>query len=148
MTVRAIERADADAWLDLRVALWPEGSRSEHEGEIERYFAGQASEPQAVLVATSDDGHLVGFAELSIRNYAEGCSTTRVAYLEGWYVVPDARRSGVGRALVKAAEEWGRREGCAELASDTQADNDVSRMAHRAVGFSETGLIRCFCKGI
>ena len=52
-------------------------------------------------------GAALGFAELSIRNYAEDCTTNRVAYLEGWYVEPHARRRGVGRALVQAARPRG-----------------------------------------
>ena len=72
--------------------------------------------------------------------------TDRVAYLEGWYVVPESRRQGVGRALVSAAEEWARAQGCAEFASDALLDNDVSAVAHRAIGFEETVQIRCFRK--
>jgi uncharacterized damage-inducible protein DinB len=83
---------------------------------------------------------------LSIRNYAEDCETNRIAYLEGWYVEPEARRRGVGRALVQAGEEWGRRQGCTEFGSDALIDNDVSAVAHRALGFEETVQIRCFRK--
>jgi aminoglycoside 6'-N-acetyltransferase I len=71
-----------------------------------------------------------------------------VAYLEGWYVVPEARRRGVGRALVESAEDWGRAQGCTEFASDALLDNDVSAAAHRALGFAETVQIRCFRKVI
>ena len=70
------------------------------------------------------------------------------AYLEGWFVVPKARRSGVGRALIVAAEEWGRSQGCSEFASDAQPDNEVSAAAHRALGFIEVGLVRCFRKDL
>lgn len=53
------------------------------------------------------------------------------------YVVPEARRRGVGRALIAAADEWARAQGCTEFASDTLADNDVSTAAHQALGFEE-----------
>jgi len=78
----------------------------------------------------------------------EGCRTRRVAYLEGWFVVPDARPQGVGRALISAAEESGRAQGCTEFASDTRPDNTTSAAAHRALGFSETGLVLCFRKDL
>lgn len=61
-------------------------------------------------------------------------------------VRPAARRQGIGRALLAAAEEWGRAQGCAEFASDAQPDNDVSSSAHRALGFADVGLVRCFAK--
>ena len=69
-----------------------------------------------------------------------------MAYLEGWFVVPEARGRGVGRALIAAAEDWGRAHSCREFASDTELDNDVSAAAHHAVGFVEVGLVRCFRK--
>jgi aminoglycoside 6'-N-acetyltransferase I len=134
--------------LRLRRALWPDGSEAEHRVEIDRLLAGQANEPQAVLFAEDGSGRLVGFAELSIRPCAEGCRTNRVAYLEGWFVVPEARGRGVGWALVEVAEAWGRAQGCREFASDAQADNELSAAAHRALGFTDVGLVRCFRKDL
>ena len=130
----------------MRLALWPEGSIAGHTREVDQFFAGALHMPLAVLIAVDDADAVVGFVELSIRNYAEDCATDRVAYLEGWYVVPEARRRGVGRALVTAAEAWGRSQGCTECGSDALIDNDVSAAAHRALGFTETVQIRCFKK--
>lgn len=146
--IRAARPGDARLWREMRHALWPEGSAEEHAGEIEDFFAGRSREPLAVLVAEAVPGQLAGFAELSIRSYADGCTTDRVGYLEGWYVVPEARRQGVGRALVEAAEDWARAQGCTEFASDTEADNERSAAAHRALGFTEAALIRCFRKDL
>jgi aminoglycoside 6'-N-acetyltransferase I len=146
--VRSATASDAAAWLGLRHALWPEGSAAEHREEIDRFFRGEAQDPLAVLLAEDVTGRPVGLAELSIRPQAEGCHTDRVAYLEGWFVVPDARGRGVGRALVAAAEAWGRSHGCRELASDTQTDNALGAAAHRALGFSEVGRVRCFRKDL
>ena len=85
---------------------------------------------------------------MSIRAYAEGCETDRVAFVEGWYVVPPARRQGVGRELIAAAEEWGRAQGCRELGSDALADNQISAAAHAACGFSDVAVLRCFRKDL
>jgi aminoglycoside 6'-N-acetyltransferase I len=144
--VRPVVSSDARAWLRMRCALWPEGSEAEHRTEIEQFFAGKLRQPLATLLAVNHAGDAVGFAELSIRSYAEDCVTDHVAYLEGWYVEPEARRQGVGRALVRAAEAWARSQGCTEFASDALIDNDVSAAAHRALGFQETVQIRCFRK--
>lgn len=144
--IRNARNADADAWAELRGALWPECSQDEHSAEIAAFFAGTARRQQAVLLAEDDRGEIVGFAELSIRSYAEGCRSDRVAFLEGWYVRPEFRRRGIGKALVAAAERWGIEQGCVEFASDTPADNEISRAAHRACGFRDVGVIRCFRK--
>jgi aminoglycoside 6'-N-acetyltransferase I len=129
----------------MRQALWP-SAPGEHAGEIDRYFAGNLREPVEVLIAFDAQGDVLGFIELSIRAYAEGCVTDHVAFVEGWYVVPDARGRGIGAALMNAAENWARAQGCTELGSDAEAENIGSAAAHRALGFEETGVIRCFKK--
>ena len=146
VTCRAVKEGNAEAWTRLRQALWPDAVPGEHADAIARYFAGTLREPIMVLFA--EDGHArpMGFVELSLRAYAEGCQSDNVAYVEGWYVAPEARGRGVGRALIEAAEDWARRQGCTELASDAQLDNAVSAAAHEALGFSEVGQIRCFRK--
>jgi aminoglycoside 6'-N-acetyltransferase I len=58
-----------------------------------------------------------------------------VGFLEGWYVVDDWRKCGVGAALVIAAENWSRLQGCREIASDALIDNTTSQTAHQALGF-------------
>ena len=143
MNVRPVALADAAQWRRMRLALWPDSGPD----EVDQFFAGELHEPLAVLVAEEGDV-LVGFIELSIRNVAEGCSTDRVAYLEGWWVDVGKRRHGVGRALVRAAEEWGRAQGCSEFASDTEIDNEDSAKAHAALGFEEVERIRCFRKSL
>jgi len=147
VTVREVAGRDAETWLRLRLALWPDVTVESHRTDINRFLAGTSREPLAVFLA-EERGTPVGFAELSIRRYAEGCETDRVAFLEGWYVVPEARQRGVGAALVDAAEDWGRSQGCTEFGSDAEADNDLSAAAHRALGFEEVGLIRCFRKNL
>ncbi len=101
-----------------------------------------------MLLAEDGAGHALGMVELSIRPCAEGCHTNRVAYLEGWYVIPDARQGGVGRSLVETAETWARAQGCTEFASDTNSDNASSIAAHLALGFGDAGLVRCFKKDL
>jgi aminoglycoside 6'-N-acetyltransferase I len=146
VTVRPAQPADAAAWAALRAALWPEAGAAELAAEAERFFRGGVPNVLAVLLAVDAHESVVGFAELSIRRYAEGCVTDRVAYLEGWYVAPAVRRRGVGAALIAGAERWARAQGCTEFASDADLDNAVSAAAHRALGFAVSGLVRCFRK--
>ena len=144
-----MESLDAATWLEMRMVLWPEDSDAEHREEIDQFFAGEFPRwPWSVLLAEDASGRALGFAEVSVRPYAEGCRSNRVAYLEGWFVLPEARNRGVGRALVDAAEEWGRSQGCPEFASDADPQNDVSRAAHGALGFVDVGLVHCFRKDL
>lgn len=144
--VRPVSPGDRDAWARLRRALWPDFDPPEIDGFLANgTFDG--FDHCAVFVAEAA-GDIVGFAEASARPYAEGCRSTPVAYLEGWYVAPDWRRKGVGKALVDAVEEWGRRSGYAEIASDAAIDNAGSIKAHGRLGFAEEERIVCFRKAL
>jgi aminoglycoside 6'-N-acetyltransferase I len=121
--------------------LWPDGTLGEHGRDADRFLAGDRHEPAEVLLACSHGDRAVGFVELSIRNIVDSCSTDRVGYLEGWYVVPSARGQGIGAALVAAGARWAKNRGCREFASDAEVDNEASQRAHLALGFTETG--RC-----
>jgi aminoglycoside 6'-N-acetyltransferase I len=135
--VRALERRDRDELLAMWRALWPEEVPGEHEGEVDARVAGSAigTLPLVTFVAESSDG-LIGFAEVGLRSHADGCDPARaVAFLEGWFVAAKWRRRGVGAALVRRAEEWGKSQGALEIASDTWFDAQVSEAAHVALGF-------------
>lgn len=117
----------------MRSALWPEISGEDNERESESALGDSSG---AVFVAQGEQG-LSGFIEVSPREFADGCSTSPVGYIEGWYVDPAARNAGVGRQLIAAAESWARREGCREIASDSLLDNVGSQEAHRKLGYEE-----------
>lgn len=137
---------DAQWWRSHRAILY-EQTALELEQEVARYFGDGLPGVDIALVAELGTTR-VGFAELSIRAYAEGCSSDNVGYLEGWYVEASHRHRHIGRALVEAAEQWARKRGCTELASDTGVDNTVSAQAHLACGFEDTGRIQTFRKAL
>jgi aminoglycoside 6'-N-acetyltransferase I len=138
MRVRLATNADAEAWLAMRVALWPEAEPEDLRADVTSFFAAHSEPlmPHRVFLA-EDDGKLVGMLELSLRGYADGCKSSPVPYIEGWYVVPEKRRQGIGGALVKAAEDWAIAHGHTEMASDALLANAVSERAHAALGFEE-----------
>ena len=143
--VRRASEADAGAWAELRAALWPEDDASAHAAEI-RHALAQPRDAVAFL-AIDTDGHARGFAEATLRrDYVNGTQSSPVGFLEGWYVVPEARGRGAGRALVAAVELWTREQGCTELASDALLDNEASHRAHAACGFEETERVVYFRK--
>jgi aminoglycoside 6'-N-acetyltransferase I len=142
MRVRPLERADFDAWIDLRARLWTDQSRDELAKEG-RDAVGAGS---LVVFVADEDERLAGFIELSLRSYAEGCGGSPVPYVEGWFVRDDARRRGIGGALMRAVEAWCRERDHDELGSDAHADNRLSRVAHRALGFDEVETLVIFRK--
>ncbi len=144
MKIRQAAENDRSEWIRMRTALWPE-SPGDHPSEIDEFFE-QPKESLATLVAELDDGVLCGFLEAGTRPYAEGCLSSPVEYIEGWWVDPQHRHKGVGAALVGAAEEWAKKLGLSEMASDADIENELSHNAHRALGYTEAQRIVCFRK--
>jgi aminoglycoside 6'-N-acetyltransferase I len=124
---------EVDRVTDMMRTLWPGGESYDFSDET-------------VLVWEKDDADLGGFISFSLRPWAEGCDSSPVPYIEGWWVAPELRQSGVGRALVTAVEQWCRKHGYAELASDVELDNDISLRAHAALGFEPTVRVQFFRK--
>lgn len=150
MRIRCITAEDRAEWLRLLVGLYPNHPESEHTPVVDAFLSGTPHPellPTEVFVCERPDGGLGGFLELSVRNYAEGCSGP-TPYVESWYVDPDARGSGIGRLLVTACEQWARERGFTEIASDAELDNRGSQLAHRALGFQEVERTVHFRKAI
>jgi GNAT superfamily N-acetyltransferase len=127
----------------MRRLLWPDCPEQDHRAETEAYLRGPDG---AVFVAEREGGGLCGFVEAGLRPAADGCGPGPVGYVEGWYVDADLRRRGVGRQLVRAAEDWARGRGCTEMASDAEIDNAVSRAAHARLGYEEVNRLAHFRK--
>jgi aminoglycoside 6'-N-acetyltransferase I len=135
LRIRFRQPSDDAEWLRMRRALWPDDSEAAHQIDMAVWLARADA---AVLVAERPDRQgLAGFTEVGTRLYADGCDTSPVAYLEGWYVDRDARRQGIGAALVRAAEVWARERGYREFASDALLNAIDSQRAHEALGFIE-----------
>ena len=144
MIVREIDpELDMQEWLRMRALLYedtPEDNLNETQAILDEY------EIWGVFVLERPSSKLGGFAEVGIRKYAEGCSTSPVAYLEGWYVDADCRKQGFGALLITAVEQWAKQNGYTELASDALIENTVSLAAHLALGFDEVERQICFIK--
>jgi aminoglycoside 6'-N-acetyltransferase I len=134
------------AWRAMRGTLWPEMTEEENVSETGAMMA----DPRAfVRIAWNTQGQPAGFAEATLRrDYVNGCATSPVAFLEGIYVEPWARRQGVARTLVNAVEAWGQEKGCRELASDALLENADSHGMHRGLGFEETERVVYFRKNL
>ncbi|NNC64829.1 MAG: GNAT family N-acetyltransferase [Gammaproteobacteria bacterium] len=147
MIIRAVDENDRDEWARMRSHLCSSPDLQEIDDWYEAANAGGTTMVGvAVLVADRGDGSLAGFVEIGSRPYAEGCATSPVAYLEGWYVDPDDRRDGLGAKLIEAAEAWALSHDYREIASDTVLENKTSLAAHLALGYEEVERQVCLKK--
>jgi aminoglycoside 6'-N-acetyltransferase I len=143
VTVRRAQLTDRAEHARMRAALWPDEDPDDLAADLEELLADPT---QVAFVAERGDGRLCGFAEASVRRYANSNDESPCAFLEGWWVDADVRRSGVGRALLAAVEDWARANGFTELGSDALLDNILSHQVHRALGFEERERVVYFRK--
>ncbi len=145
MRTRLIEPRDRQIWAEMRAELWPDEDADLLAHQTLTHFGGREL-GAAVFIAEDVDNRAVGFLELGLRPYAEGCSASPVPFVEGWFVATHARHRGAGRALMQAAEHWAITRGFKELASDTQLSNGASQDVHAKLGFEEAERLVSFRK--
>jgi aminoglycoside 6'-N-acetyltransferase I len=149
--IRIATSSDCLPLANLRTRLWPESSSDEHARELTAILDGTAQRvlPLIIFVAEQSDGALVGFLEAGLRSCADGCNEELpVGYVEGWFVAEPNRGKGVGAALLRAAEDWARAQGCHEMASDTDIENKLSQHVHEASGFTITARAILYRKSL
>jgi aminoglycoside 6'-N-acetyltransferase I len=143
--VTACRTIDQRGWLELRQQLWPHRTRAEHLAEMASMLAAPGRFGQ--FVEYDDAGDPLGFIEVAIRtDYVNVADSSPIAFLEGIFVVSEARGHGVARRLVAEAEHWAKSMGCSEFASDARLENTSSHAMHAALGFVETERVVFFKK--
>jgi len=117
ITIRPITLAETPAWEEMRCAMWPDGL-DDHAAEIASFFAGTLDEPEAVMIAETEDHRAIALLELSIRLDIPGLEDQPVGYVEGLYIKQEARGQDLGRRLLQVSREWAREHNCIGFASD------------------------------
>jgi ribosomal protein S18 acetylase RimI-like enzyme len=95
------------------------------------------------LVAEAADGTRLGFISLRVSTDVAGTARGHVADLG---VTVDARRIGVGTALMKAGEEWAHDRGLRELSLDVWSTNEPALAFYRRLGYTAESL--CMVKRV
>jgi aminoglycoside 6'-N-acetyltransferase I len=148
VTIREGIPSDASHWLRLRQLLWPHADPVDLRQHVEAFFGPGDPTVAAVFLAIGTDGRPLGFAEISLRAYVPGASTSPAPFLEGWFVEEPFRHCGLGRRLIGAAMHWAAARGYRELGSDSLLDNVDAALAHEAIGFREVERVRFFIKPV
>jgi len=130
ITVRPAVAEDVDAVRPLARDL-----ATSYEVDPDAYatiFSGLVTEPSVVLLVATDDGAVVGYllGQRHVTFHAGG----PVVWVEEVMVDDQRRGTGVGRALMEAAEERARTSGAAYVALATRRAADF----YAALGYRES----------
>lgn len=134
VVIREIRKSDRDIWLSMYRQLFSDYSDAALLAEMDRIYK---SGKRSVYMAETD-GVAIGFAEYALRDYANGCHSQPVPFLEGIWIHDDYRSQGIARALVEFLEAKARRAGFKEFGSDVELNNYPSQLMHERLGFEQT----------
>lgn len=103
----------------------------------ERGYLDSLSPREAVHVATTESGEIIGFQSLdlwapTIRSMAHVCQV-------GTFLLPEWRRHGVGTALLRTALQFARDAGYSKIVIQVRASNRSAQAFYRRLGFQECG---------
>jgi len=148
--VRQATITDLDTVISLRLALVREHSnnpvyrrmRSDAPQRARALYTAQLrSEHEAIFLA------LRASVAVGILRVVESAGSVlldppRYGYLSSVYVAPNARRRGILKALMSAAEDWCEARGLDELRLHSASDNPLSNATWDALGFNVVEHVR------
>jgi ribosomal protein S18 acetylase RimI-like enzyme len=135
LAIKRVTLQDLDAVVPLFDAYRRFYSQPSDEARGRRFLEARLLAEESVILLATQDGIASGFTQLypmfsSVR-------TGRMWILNDLYVSADARRGGVGRALLDAAADFARADGAVGIVLETTRDNDTARALYRAAGWEE-----------
>lgn len=129
MTIRAARAEDRAAV----VALWHACGLTRPWNDPDRDFARAAEGAASTILVAEIDGAIRGSAMVGDDGH------------RGWVyylaVAPEARGTGLGRALMDAAEAWLRARGCAKIQLMVREDNAAALGFYDALGLERQGVV-------
>ena len=131
--IRLARATDAPTFGRLLHAFNTEYGEPEPDADTIAERAAPLIESGEVTVLFAGEGP-DGFAELRFRPSLYTGALD--AYLEEFYVVPERRGRGLGRALLEAAMDHARARGAARIDLNTSEDDVAARALYESAGFT------------
>lgn len=105
------------------------------------YYEGRLSEPGCTVFLAGDPAQGYALCSLQAREASVFSPAIRRLLVEQIAVAPDARRKGMGRALLQAARDLARDLAVDEIVLDTWAANHAAHGFFRSQGFEPCRML-------
>ncbi len=141
-TIRSARLDDAPEIARLSAQLGYPAEAGIFAGRLRRLLP---RDTHALLVAEGGDGRLAGFIGLEQRLMIESGERVEIV---GLVVDADARRGGIGRALVAAAEAWTRARGVDALFLRSNVVRPEAHPFYQGLGFARIKTQHAYLKRV
>jgi ribosomal protein S18 acetylase RimI-like enzyme len=131
VTISIAKPADAVALTEALVGLVPQLSRSNPPPPLDAVQQMLAHEAITQLLATDDDGAIVGVSTLVVFPIP----TTRRAWIEDVIVDSSRNGQGIGRQLIDAMVARARELGCRTVDLTSRPSREVANHLYESAGF-------------
>jgi len=147
ITIRQAGTADVAAVASL-FDLYRQFYEQRPDPELSRQFIFNrlSGRESVVLMAESSSSGLLGFCQL----YPTFCSVEAqpIYSLYDLFVIPSARRSGLGRMLLLAAEEKAAREGKVRMDLTTARTNKAAQLLYESLGWIRDDVFLAYSRRV
>jgi GNAT superfamily N-acetyltransferase len=148
--VREATPRDLEAVVALRLALLREHPEHPIYGRLRNdasdrahvLFATQLRSTMEVIFLAEMNDEVVGVLRCVESIGSPLLEPARYAYVSSTYVRPEARRRGVLRTLLRAADQWARARGLDQMRLHNVAGSESAEGAWSALGFSVVEQVR------
>ena len=89
---------------------------------------------------------MIGFIEVALRSYSNGCFFQPVPFLEGFYIKQSEQGKKYGKFFINQVEQELIQLGYKKLCSSTDWGNTTSQAVHTAFNFNEVDRIVLYHK--
>ncbi len=134
ISIRPATVHDLDVIVPLFDAYRSFYGQPSDQARARAFLAERFAHHESIVFFAFDDRGAVGFTQLYPLFSSVNCA--RKYLLNDLFVVPTARRDGVGRALLVTAADFARAQGCASLSLSTGVDNAAAQQLYESLGWT------------
>jgi len=146
ITVRRATIADLDRLVQLFDAYRQFYRRPSDPEGARRFLAERMEREESVILLAVENATAIGFTQL-FPSFSSGAMAP-IFILNDLFVSQDARRCGVGSALLEAAAQFGRAEGALRLTLATEVTNTTARAVYEGLGWKRDEVFCVYHLGL